>query len=284
MISDAEIKRLAYDWQADPMIVDLDYVLGAFLSQMYQQEWANRLRFKGGTCLRKCYFSEYRFSEDLDFTAEDEVSDRDLDALIGTVIQQVQDVFGVNMQARQPRIRLLQDTQGKSTIEVRLYYRGPLLRTGAPQSVRLHITVLGFEHLPPSIEIREINHPYTDFGLLTGPGARCYTLQEILSEKLRALSGQRRFAISRDLFDVYYLLEHGEVDLEDVRNMMEPKFEARSLKLSKVTTSQFISRREEFELDWARNLQHLVPSSTEVVFDKTWAVAVDAIEWVGSLE
>jgi predicted nucleotidyltransferase component of viral defense system len=64
MISDAEIKRLAYDRHADPMIVDLDYVLGAFLSQLYQQEWGKRLRFKGGTCLRKCYFSEYRFSID----------------------------------------------------------------------------------------------------------------------------------------------------------------------------------------------------------------------------
>ncbi|WP_353616855.1 nucleotidyl transferase AbiEii/AbiGii toxin family protein [Cytophaga sp. FL35] len=25
--------------------------------------------FKGGTCLRKCYFPDYRFSEDLDFTS-----------------------------------------------------------------------------------------------------------------------------------------------------------------------------------------------------------------------
>jgi predicted nucleotidyltransferase component of viral defense system len=27
------------------------------------------LVFKGGTCLRKCYFHDYRFSEDLDFTS-----------------------------------------------------------------------------------------------------------------------------------------------------------------------------------------------------------------------
>ena len=26
------------------------------------------LLFKGGTCLKKCYFETYRFSEDLDFT------------------------------------------------------------------------------------------------------------------------------------------------------------------------------------------------------------------------
>jgi predicted nucleotidyltransferase component of viral defense system len=196
----------------------------------------------------------------------------------------MQDIFGINMQARQPRIRLLQDKQGGSTIEVRLYYRGPLLRTGAPQSIRLHITVFGFEHLSSSFEIREVNHPYTDQTLLTGVGARCYTLPEILSEKLRALSGQRRFAISRDLFDVYYLLKHGEVNLEDVQSLMKPKFEVRGLKLSEVNTSQFVSRREEFELDWARNLQHLLPLSTEKNFNKAWVVAMDAIDWVTSIQ
>ncbi len=28
--------------------------------------------FKGGTCLKKCYFETYSFSEDLDFTLSDE--------------------------------------------------------------------------------------------------------------------------------------------------------------------------------------------------------------------
>jgi predicted nucleotidyltransferase component of viral defense system len=28
------------------------------------------LRFKGGTCLKKCYFADFRFSEDMDFTPE----------------------------------------------------------------------------------------------------------------------------------------------------------------------------------------------------------------------
>ena len=27
--------------------------------------------FKGGTCIKKCYFETYRFSEDLDFTLQD---------------------------------------------------------------------------------------------------------------------------------------------------------------------------------------------------------------------
>ena len=55
MISEAELRRRAGEWSTDPMLVDPDYVLGCFLSQWYQESYAARLRFKGGTCLRKCY-------------------------------------------------------------------------------------------------------------------------------------------------------------------------------------------------------------------------------------
>ena len=69
MISEAELRRQAARWQVDPMVVNLDYSLGWFLAAFYSNEKvAEQLRFKGGTCLRKCYFADYRFSEDLDFT------------------------------------------------------------------------------------------------------------------------------------------------------------------------------------------------------------------------
>lgn len=46
-----------------------DYVLGHFLNVLFSYQWAKEnLIFKGGTCLRKCYFENYRFSEDIDLT------------------------------------------------------------------------------------------------------------------------------------------------------------------------------------------------------------------------
>src|SRR5699024_5561836 len=57
------------EWKVPPDTVDKDYVLGHFLS-VFTQFYENQLVFKGGTCLRKCYFEDYRFSEDLDFTAK----------------------------------------------------------------------------------------------------------------------------------------------------------------------------------------------------------------------
>jgi len=67
MIAEAEIRRYAAQWGVDPMVADLDYALGWFLAALYgTARSAGLLRFKGGTCLRKCYFAGYRFSEDLD--------------------------------------------------------------------------------------------------------------------------------------------------------------------------------------------------------------------------
>jgi len=70
MISEAEIRRFAAAAKVDPMVIDLDYSLGWFLLGMLKTgDLFGSLIFKGGTCLRKCYFPDYRFSEDLDFTA-----------------------------------------------------------------------------------------------------------------------------------------------------------------------------------------------------------------------
>jgi len=42
---------------------------GIYQHPSIQNSWI----FKGGTCLKKCYFETYRFSEDLDFTLTDPV-------------------------------------------------------------------------------------------------------------------------------------------------------------------------------------------------------------------
>lgn len=50
-------------------IVEQDYVLSIILSGMASiPELRNNLIFKGGTCLRKCYFGDYRFSQDIDLS------------------------------------------------------------------------------------------------------------------------------------------------------------------------------------------------------------------------
>lgn len=67
MISEATIKSLARRQGVDPAVVDRDHALGVVLWAMSTQGALRDWVFKGGTCLRKCHFGDYRFSEDLDF-------------------------------------------------------------------------------------------------------------------------------------------------------------------------------------------------------------------------
>lgn len=51
--------------------VQQDYILSWILVGVYQHpQLKSNLVFKGGTALKKGYFGEYRFSEDLDFSAQ----------------------------------------------------------------------------------------------------------------------------------------------------------------------------------------------------------------------
>ena len=51
-------------------VIEKDNAIGYVLAGMYGlPALGRRLVFKGGTALRKAYFPDYRFSEDLDFTA-----------------------------------------------------------------------------------------------------------------------------------------------------------------------------------------------------------------------
>ena len=49
-------------------VLERDDCLAWFLSGLSQSELRSVLAFKGGTALKRCYFPDYRFSEDLDFT------------------------------------------------------------------------------------------------------------------------------------------------------------------------------------------------------------------------
>jgi len=72
VIAKQELMRLRGEWQLDVGVIEKDYVLGWLLAAISAESaLADTWIFKGGTCLRKCYYETYRFSEDLDFTVVD---------------------------------------------------------------------------------------------------------------------------------------------------------------------------------------------------------------------
>lgn len=81
MISKQEIMEYARIYNLPPNTIEKDYVLNWILAGIAQSGiLKNHWVFKGGTCLKKCFFELYRFSEDLDFTII-ALEHRDLDFL-----------------------------------------------------------------------------------------------------------------------------------------------------------------------------------------------------------
>lgn len=68
MIAKQDILDRAAEWHLRPEVVEKDYVLGWLLVGVATLPISALWTFKGGTCVKKCFFETYRFSEDLDFS------------------------------------------------------------------------------------------------------------------------------------------------------------------------------------------------------------------------
>ena len=99
-----------------------------------------------------------------------------------------------------------------------LSYQGPL---PASNNVKVDITineVLGFP-----LRERPIIRSYTEFSdLPDGPTVRVYAIEEIVVEKLVALSDRARTE-PRDLYDLWYLITNNNLQVAELRNEIEAK-------------------------------------------------------------
>lgn len=69
MISLREVQKLAYEQQVSEQSIERDYVLTWILTELSRHPSLGiAAMLKGGTALKKLYYPEWRYSEDLDFT------------------------------------------------------------------------------------------------------------------------------------------------------------------------------------------------------------------------
>ena len=208
MIDRRELLTAAANLGLLPNIVEKDYVLGWVLAGIFKHPaLAGNWVFKGGTCLKKCYFETYRFSEDLDFTLTDE-SQLNVDFLVATFREASQWVYeqtGIELPPDKITFEVFQNRRNRPAGQGRISYRGPIAPTsGDLPRIKLDLTADEVLVLPP-VE-RPVTHPYSDApegGII----ARCYGYEEVFAEKIRALSERAR---PRDLYDVINLFRHDD--------------------------------------------------------------------------
>ena len=267
MISEAEIRRISAASRVDPMVVDLDYNLGWFLLGMRKTSTSlGGLLFKGGTCLRKCYFHDYRFSEDLDFTATKYLSRADIEDWVKKSVDWVSNYDGPDFHVQPIHFEVVDDEYGNESYQARIYYRGPLRWGGSPRTVKLDITRAEVILLP--VNEKQIIHSYSDQASFADINLPCFSLEEVIAEKIRAVGGQRRFAVSRDLYDIYNLISTG-IDVNAVKQILPRKFEIKGLTMRGIDVNNLKIRRSAFELDWERRLGYLV-TKDNLEFETVW--------------
>jgi len=259
MIAAAEVRRLAGAWNADPTLVERDYVLSWLLGGLYGRSvLAELLVFKGGTALRKCYFADYRFSADLDFTLRRSRRVRDLESEIEAACGRASEETG--LQLVPVDFRTLRAVPGEEAYQARIEYIGPLGRLGGDQPrVRMDLTVYEILVLPSEQQL--VHHPYSDADRLslTIP---TYALEEMLAEKLRAMLRRSR---ARDLYDVWQLFTcYAEMlDFDRARHVLLEKIRLKGFTFGSVDDFLTWENRETWARSWVPSLYRRVVNVAE---------------------
>jgi predicted nucleotidyltransferase component of viral defense system len=258
VIRKEEILERARAWGLPPEVVEKDYVLGWLLAALARNtEVRSNWVFKGGTCLKKCYFETYRFSEDLDFSLRPTASYTP-DALLvvlKAVAQDAHELSGLEFPVAEIKIVDRHNKQGQATYQGKLPYRGPL---GRPQLANILFDFTQHEILVDEADDRAIFHPYPD-DLPDDLVVVTYSIEELFAEKTRALFERTR---PRDLYDILQIVEnHSEsIDFDVARNVFQKKCVHKSLSPPGSTDlSAMVRRSEELKADWEQMLAHQLP-------------------------
>ena len=180
MINRAQITRRSAYEKVSARTVERDYILAHIVAAVSNIQEESGLIFKGGTALRLCYFEDYRYSADLDFSMLDG-SVADGTAAIQNALQEMHEpVTGLRLTNQNPP---------------RIAYTGPL---GRERYLKLDIAG---DELILETEMQALLPRWPD--LPENTNVLVYSLQEIAGEKLRCVIQRLQ---CRELYDLYLLL------------------------------------------------------------------------------
>jgi hypothetical protein len=179
--------------------VEKDYIILTVLSALARTlpkgaPWV----FKGGTCLRHCYYPGFRFSEDIDFSCRPGKDNATVSqSLLAKAIRLAQDESGLELTTKIPK-----ESAGQEQLEIAVQYsRGGVRRQGLP-TIKVHLTF--DEPVLVTPVKRKVTPAYSEPPPFEIPA---YTLAEVVAEKMRALiQQQEKWPRPRDLYDLWFIL------------------------------------------------------------------------------
>ena len=259
MIKQKEIIQIARKNNVPKNTIDKDWILGHYLNALFSFEsLCNVLIFKGGTCIKKCFVENYRFSEDLDFTLKDEKFDIN-EKLIKKINKVANDISGAKFQ-----LDYLNNTQSEDIdqgYEIKIKFWGadhhpnqrPLPSPRWQTSIKLDISFS--EKLKMKPKVKKIIHPYSDSNLITN-NVYAYNLNEIIAEKIRSLVQRNR---PRDIYDNWYFSRTiSKNNYPIIKEILLNKAKDKNIKINNI--NQFVNndKKRKNQKAWESSLNHQI--------------------------
>ena len=274
-----DIIKIANEKSVHKTTIDKDWVLGHLLNTFYSfiDNRANFI-FKGGTCLRKCFFVDYRFSEDLDFTLLKpgfDVSEKWIRKILNTTGQNCNAKFYLD----ELKMQLWNDIPQGYQIAIKFWgadhhpNQRPL--PASRWLTKIHIDISFSEKSLLEPINRKIYHPYSDNENIVN-NAPCYQITEILSEKIRSLAQRNR---PRDCYDVWFLSKQTDKSYHPViKKLLIEKTGAKNIPVD--SPFHFVNeKKREINLrHWEKSLQHQLPGKYLPDFNQLYLELTTFIE------
>jgi len=217
MIKPGEIQQKARTVGVRDQQIEKDYILSWILKGIAQHQQLSKVTvFKGGTVLKKVYFEDYRFSEDLDFTLiNNEISNEQ-------IFEWFKETFTYIKEEANIPLEIIDNNEHEDGgINFYISFIGPL--GGQGNNKRAKIDISRSEQLVFEPLMKDVFIGYSD---LEDHQLLCYTLEEILVEKMRSVMQRMQ---ARDFYDIWYLLEQHGMDLDFYLNEFEAKCKSKEL-------------------------------------------------------
>jgi len=262
MILQKEIVTIAAQKGVVKSTIDKDWALGHFIDAIFSiPELRQKLILKGGTCLKKCYIPDYRFSEDLDFTSIDKdliLTRKHLDNISAFLKQRVE------MPTHIESLKELKFKDKLTGYEAIIKFWGsdhPRNDSApAPQrwQTKVKIEIILYELILFPVSYRDVVHSYSDKLTENALMVPCYSIEEVLAEKIRSLI-QRSYSAPRDFYDIWYLSKHfPELEYKPIVDAFHKKLAFKGHSFSAV--EQLINSENDKHLKaaWENSLAHQI--------------------------
>ena len=250
MIKPGEIQKKAITVGVRDQQIEKDYVLGWILQGIaFHNELSKIIVFKGGTVLKKVYFKDYRFSEDLDFTLlEDSITNQLIFDYFKTTFNYVREEANIPLE-------IIEDNEhGDGGINFYISYIGPL--GGTVSNKRIKVDISRSEKLQFEPQECELINTYLDqekHKLL------CYSLEEILIEKMRSVMQRMQ---ARDFYDIWYLIEIENLEPDFYINEFINKCKSKG-----INSSEFFNKLEQrlpqYKARWEKSMRDQIKNLPE---------------------